>query len=140
MTAKPKPVYTCAECRLTSPGWHYTDDLEPRAYRCPQYTATMQQQAAQALVADAHTEAFKAAKEIIADAAARMVELSANLIRDELEAAQISGPVVGAAFSASVREGVLEATGRTVPSTDPGTHKHRIYVYRSLRYGQRRTA
>lgn len=143
MTAKPKPRYTCEVCRIESPGWHTveSDDaaIPPKIVRCPQYLATVQQQHAQELVADAHTEAFKAAKQIIRDAAQRLPVFSANEIRRELDDARIPGPVVGSAFRALAQcnDPIIERTNDRVQSNEDTT-RHEIYRWRSLVFGQRR--
>lgn len=137
MTAS-KLRYCCDECRIESPGWHWIDDgnpeHQPRMVPCPEKQRAEQAAKVAKLTADEHTRAFKAAKEIIHDAARVHAEFSANTCRQEIEAAQIPGAVVGAAFSWAQREGLIEATGRTTPSTDEGTHSHRLFVWRSLVY------
>lgn len=132
---KAQPVRSCDECRYSG-SWHYRenpDTLEMEPYRCPNYLAAEAAATAQKMTADAHTEAFKAAKQIIRDAADHMPELNGNQLRELFEAAQIDSPVIGAAFSACAREGVIEPTGRYIPSTEQTT-RHRIAVWRSLRY------
>lgn len=132
---------TCPEC-VRDGGWHWTDDLEPKAFRCPNWSAAEGQAAAVKLAAEAHAQQFLAAKAIITDAAQTMPEFNANLIRHMFEQAQITDrQVIGAAFTAlaNSKRPPIEATGRFVQSTDPAT-RHRIAVWRSTIYSNRRTA
>lgn len=137
---KPKPKRSCPECALTG-SWHFTDDLEPRAYRCPVYVQAQLVEQAHELTATAHVEALEAAKRIIRDTAERLPIFSANEIRQELEAAQIPGPVVGSAFRAlaQCKDPVIARTDDRVQSNEDTT-RHEIYRWKSLVYGQRRTA
>jgi hypothetical protein len=125
-----KKVKLCSPQCVIDNGWHYDEDVP---YRCPNLAAAKNLEYAHQLTADAHRKAFDAAKAIIRDAAEHLPELSANSIRSEVEAAQIPGPVVGAAFAAlaNSKDAPIEASGRYVKSTDPGTHQHRLVVWRS---------
>lgn len=38
----------------------------------------------------------------------------------------VKGSVIGSRFNAASRQGRMKRTGNRVPSTDPGTHAHRI--------------
>ena len=127
-----KPARSCPTCRYDN-SWHYAED--GRATRCPAYLAAELQQQAKQLTKQAGDARTEALRQIIIDTAQRLPVLSANSIQDELEAAQVDGGgAVGAAFNWAARKGYIEATGRLVPSTRPGTNKHRIFEYRSLSY------
>jgi hypothetical protein len=119
---------TCDVCKYDG-GWHLDDPDHP--VRCPNWFAADEQAHVQQLTVEAHTRAFKAAKAIIADTARSLPTFSGNDTRAAMEDAQIPSGVIGAAFSASVREGVIEASGRYVQSTEPST-RHRIIVWSSL--------
>lgn len=125
MTTKLR-VETCAECRFDS-GWHYPDDGEP--YR-PHLDAAKAKERAQAIVEAAHEQQVADARRIVQTAAETKYEFSANDIRQQILDAGIEGPVVGAAFTWCEKQGVIEATGRRVQSSDPAT-RHAINVWRS---------
>ncbi|WP_211208742.1 hypothetical protein [Aeromicrobium marinum] len=38
----------------------------------------------------------------------------------------VKGSVIGGRFNAAARRGLMRRTGKRVPSTDPGTHAHRL--------------
>lgn len=133
-----KPPRTCPEC-VHDGGFHYTDDLVPKAYRCPNYLAATFHEQAQQLTAEAHKQATEAARRIVADAAATRHEFSANDIRTELDAAQIPGPVVGGAFRWAKEQGLIVKADRRVMSNEPST-RHPIDVWRAVPQQDRRTA
>lgn len=56
--------------------------------------------------------------------AARGLPFTANSVRDLLP--QVRRPLIGARFNAAHKRGLIRQTGRFVPSTDKGTHGHRI--------------
>lgn len=129
-----KPQRTCDVCKFDN-GWHYSDDEKPRATRCPNYLSVEQHKQALQLTADAHTAAFKRAKEIIADVARHMYEFDANYVRDLFDEEDIPTSVRGSAFRwaasdrASFDGPLIEAAG-DVQSTEAST-RHRIYRWRS---------
>lgn len=132
-----KPPPLCRRCQVEGV-WRYDDDGNVIG-KCECRLAAQVQAQAQKLTADAHTEAFKAAKAIIHDAAEQYPEFSANQIRDLFEDARVDSPVIGAAFSACVRDGVIEGTGRYVQSTEAST-RHRIQIWASLAFGKRQAS
>lgn len=130
----------CDECRYDG-GKHYNED-GTRWWDCPNRVAADAQKRALELTAAAHEKQTEAAKQILKDAAASMVEFSANQIRDRFDHADITDKqVIGAAFNAlaNAKPPVIEGTGRYVQSTDPAT-RHRIQVWRSLIYRSRRAS
>jgi hypothetical protein len=131
--------YCCDECRIESPGWHWIDDgnpeHQPRMVPCPEKQRAEQAAKVAELAAEQKTAATEAARRIVSDAAHRLIEFSANNLRDEIRAAQIvSSGSMGRAFTWAKDQGLIEWTGRMVPSTDPGTNAHRIFQWRSLVY------
>jgi hypothetical protein len=133
-----KPPRTCPECRYDG-GLHYTDDLIPKSFRCPNYLAADLHEQAQQLTEEAHTQAKEAARRIVADAAATRHLFSANDIRDELDAAQIPGPVVGGAFTWAKNQGLIVKTDRRVMSNEAST-RHEIPVWRRVTEQQRQAS
>lgn len=129
MSAK---ITLCDECRLDN-GWHYPEDGEP--YR-PHLQEAKAASNALRVVELAHEQQTKQARDIVKWAAECMLEFSANNVRLQMADAGIEGPVVGAAFKWAETEGLIEATGRSVQSTDPAT-RHRINVWRSLHMAAR---
>lgn len=146
---------SCPDCRYSgTPGRHIIDpaegrtdfaadelaDLEPYEVPCPNVAADDERQRLEKIVADQHTTAFKAAKEVLRDAAHAMAELDANRIRDLFDKAQVPTPLRGSAVRWAANEGnLLEPTGRRVMSTEPST-RHRVDVWRSKVYGRRQSA
>ncbi|MEU5417726.1 hypothetical protein [Streptomyces sp. NPDC020667] len=65
---------------------------------------------------------------LILDHAQGWVEFSANDFRDQLP--DLPHGVLGAAVRGLAASRSITNTGRTVPSTSPDTHGHRIAVYR----------
>lgn len=61
---------------------------------------------------------------------------SANEIRPSFDAAGVPGPSRGPAFAAAEKRKWIERDGDE-RSTDPGTKRHRVSVYRSLIYKPR---
>ena len=61
-------------------------------------------------------------------AAATGLPFSANSIRSQHG---VKGPVVGAAFTAARKAGLIERIGREA-STDPGTHGHEVGTWRGV--------
>lgn len=127
MTAKAKVVVLCAACQLDG-GWHYDDPDQPTR---PHHDAARAAENALRIVELAHEEQTKQAREIVRYAADSMLEFSANNIRKQMLDAGIEGPVVGAAFKWAETHGLIEATGRSVQSTEAST-RHRINVWRSI--------
>ena len=121
-------IQTCDECRYDG-GIHYSAD-GTQSWR-PHLDELQTKQRAQAVVEAAHEQQVRDARRIIRDAAERHYEFSANTIRQELDDAGIDGPVVGAAFTWAQTQGVIEATGRSVMSSEAST-RHRINVWASL--------
>ncbi|MEV6777026.1 hypothetical protein [Streptomyces syringium] len=66
---------------------------------------------------------------LILDHALGCAEFSANDFRDQLPGDLPHG-LLGAAVRGLAASRTITATGRTVPSTSPATHGHRITVYR----------
>lgn len=62
-------------------------------------------------------------------------EWSCNDIRDVLP--ELGHGFLGAAINALSRGGIIQHTGRTVPSTQANTHGHRIGVWELTAKGQR---
>ena len=133
MTVK-KPL--CPQCKDGTPGF-IEDDYGNILRRCPcRYEeAGDGMRKALAATADANPEAINAAVLIITDAARRMETFSANTIRVELDAAQIPGPVVGAAFGKAAKQGIIRRDGY-VPSTLGNTHGHEVKQWRSMLFGR----
>jgi hypothetical protein len=121
---------TCAQCRHTG-GWLEDEATGKPVGRCPCMHRTV---TGPAVAADAHPQALDAAVRIIRDAARARTTFSSNDIRHQLDAAQVHGPVVGAAFSKCARDGMIRHAGDYVPSTDPGTHGHPVKVWVSRLY------
>ena len=140
MTAKSTVIRNCAECKYAG-SWHYREDPvthEMVPYRCPNFLSADLQAEALKLTAEAHRAQFEAAKGVICDAALARSEFSANTIRDQFEAADITDrSVIGAAFNAlaNSKNPPIEGTGRFVQSTDQAT-RHRIQVWASRIYRQ----
>jgi len=82
-----------------------------------------------ALASQAHPDERARVDAAIRTLAARPGEWSANDLR-ELTGG-IRGPVVGAAFQAAAKAGLIRKVGFT-PSTDPGTHGHPISTWRGV--------
>jgi hypothetical protein len=128
VTPRTRPARTCEICRFDG-GFHYDDPDNPT--RCPNYLAADLMIQALAMTEAANHAATEAARLIVEDAARTHYEFSANTIRAEVEAADIPGPVMGAAFVwAAGKAGLIEGTGRRVMSTDPAT-RHKIEIWRS---------
>lgn len=128
---------TCAQCRHTG-GWLEDEATGKPVGRCPCMHRTVTGPAA---AADAHPQALGAALRIIEHAAKTLASFSANNILDEIEAAQVPGPVVGNAFSAAAKKRWIEFHGQYEPSLKPGTHGHPIKRWESRLYRiARRTA
>lgn len=117
----------CGHCE---DGWIVDEVTLLPVSKCPCRTA--RPNPGPQVAADAHPQAYQAALRIIRDAASTGREFSANALRDRLNTAQVPGPVVGAAFAHLVRVGEIQQTGQRVPSTDPGTHGHRIAMYKAV--------
>ena len=126
--------YTCNVCKLDG-GWHYPDDGEP--YRCPERAQTAERERIEGIVADQHTQAFQAAKRIVADFAETRVAFSANDCADAMDDAGVPSSLRGSAFSWAAREGLIEETATRVAHRDPAV-RHKIPVWRSLAYGRSR--
>ncbi len=125
---KPKIEY-CDECRWDN-GNHYADD-EARTISRPHHDAAKAAEVSLQAVGLAHEQQTEQAHAIIEAAAETMLEFSANQIRQQMVDAGIDGPIIGAAFAWAAAEGLIEDTGRTVPSTEAST-RHRIHVWRSV--------
>lgn len=127
---------TCAQCRHDG-GWLLDEATGKPVGRCPcmHRGASIGTPGPTSLAADAHPQALDAAVRIIRDAARARTTFSSNDIRHQLDAAQVRGPVVGAAFSKCARDGMIRHAGDYVPSTDPGTHGHPVKVWESQLYG-----
>lgn len=82
--------------------------------------------------AAAHPAALKAACLIIRDAAQTSGVVSANLVRERFDLADIPGPVRAAAFRRAVAQGWIAGTAEQEPSTDVGTHGKPVARYSSL--------
>ncbi|MGW2364954.1 hypothetical protein ACWCZ5_05155 [Streptomyces sp. NPDC001667] len=74
------------------------------------------------------TDQLALVQALILDHARVQVEFSANDFRDQLP--DLSHGVLGAAVRGLAASRSITNTGRTVPSTSPDTHGHRIAVYR----------
>jgi hypothetical protein len=85
--------------------------------------------AGQAIASAAHPDDRAKVDAAIRQLAATGRPFSANEVR--VLTGGVRGGVVGAAFNSASqgRTAVIKATGDRVPSTDPGTHAHRINVY-----------
>lgn len=117
----------CDECRFDG-GQHF--DADGHVTR-PHLDAALAKAHAVRVVELAHEQQTAEARRIIHYHAIRSLEFSANTLRQEMTDAGIDGPVIGAAFNYAETQGWIEATGRTVPSTE-ATTRHRINVWRSL--------
>jgi hypothetical protein len=125
------PAGRCEVCYLDG-GLHYSDDGSS-FWKCPNAEALLVHRDAVRLAAEAKHRQHEAAVLIVKDAAERMLEVSANNIHAELEAAQIDGTVRGGAFRTAASEGWIEATDKRVMSCDPATRSE-LKVWRSLIY------
>lgn len=129
---------SCETCRADyTPGWHTEDDgipeHPPRVVPCPNKAAAKLVRQARQMETERKDAAKEAAKRIVSDAAHSFAEFSANQLRDRIQAAQIVSPgAMGQAFTWAKNQNLIEWTGRMVPSNDPDTHGHRIFVWRSL--------
>ncbi|MEU5424212.1 hypothetical protein AB0H73_01195 [Streptomyces olivoreticuli] len=74
------------------------------------------------------TDQFALVQALILNHARVQAEFSANDFRDQL--ADLPHGVLGAAVRGLAASRSIVNTGRTVPSTSPDTHGHRIAVYR----------
>jgi hypothetical protein len=74
----------------------------------------------------AHPDERAAVDAAIAEAARSGQPFSANSIR---HLHNVAGPVVGAAFQAAAKAGLIRKLGYE-PSTDPGTHGHPVATWR----------
>ncbi|WP_436319595.1 hypothetical protein [Streptomyces syringium] len=79
--------------------------------------------------AAADREQLALVQALILDHALTVEEFSANDFRDRLPADLPHG-LLGAAVRGLAASRAITNTGRTVPSTSPDTHGHRIAVYR----------
>ncbi len=122
-------VQLCDECKWDN-GNHYADD-EARTITRPHHDAAAAAASSLRIVELAHEQQTEQARLIVAAAAETMLEFSANQIRQQMVDAGIEGPAVGAAFKWAETQGLIEATGRSVQSTDPAT-RHRLNVWRSV--------
>lgn len=137
----PQPFCT-PECRANG-GWVLNDEGKPtRKCECrwdPTMRAIAARESALAGTAEAHPSSMDAAMKLIEDAARAFQEFSANDVRGLMDAAQIPGPVIGAAFNKARFAGLIAPMGRT-SSSKRNTHGHGISRYRSLIYGKRVSA
>lgn len=133
MTAKLKTPL-CGHCQ---DGWICDDATGLPVRRCPCRFATSPEQerdTAIAAVTAAREQQFEAAKKVIEDCAATYEQFSANDVRDRMTDAGIEARnVIGAAFLACRDAGLIEATALSVKSSDPGTHAHRLTVWKVCR-------
>lgn len=83
--------------------------------------------AGQSATIAAHPGDRAAVDAAIRQLAARGGEFSSN---DARRIHGVSGPVVGAAFSAAAKSGLIVRVGYE-PSTEPGTHAHPVAVWRA---------
>ena len=135
MTRQLRKIEHCNECEGT--GWHYADDLERTATRCPNVTAVRAEISGMDVARLAHESAFDHACRLITEAARSNAELDANTVREVMTLADIPGPVIGAAFAKCARDGLIREIGR-VPSSKANTNAHRIAKYASKLYGGQR--
>lgn len=119
---------TCDECKYDG-GWHLKDPDHP--YRCPNYLAVDEQAHAQNLAKLAHKNAWKAAQQIIRDAAHELPTLDANLLRDRFEQARIPTSLIGSAFTWAAKRELIAKEAERVQSTE-ATTRHEIARWRSL--------
>jgi hypothetical protein len=82
----------------------------------------------QAIAAAAHPDERAAVDAAIRQLAARGRPFSSN---DARPLHNVTGPVVGAAFSAAAKAGLIVRVGYE-PSTDPGTHAHPVATWRGV--------
>ncbi len=120
-------VQLCAECEWDS-GWHYDDPDHPTR---PHHDAAKAAEVSLKAVGLAHEQQTKAAHEILKYACETLLEFNANILRDQFHQAGIDTPVIGAAFAWAQAQGLIEDTGRTVPSLEKST-RHKIAVWRSV--------
>lgn len=155
MTGQKNPprARSCPSCKFTgSPGVHWIDPaegaefdaadlarLEPYSVPCPAVAADNEAQRIEGMVADQHTAAFKAAKRIVADFADTRAAFSANDCADAMDNAGVPSSLRGSAFSWAAREGLIEETTTRERHRDPAV-RHKIPVWRSLRFGAGRRA
>lgn len=135
MSGKPAKVKLCAQCRVEGP-WRYDEDGNSLGkHDCAEVVAdpNVERDGAIKAASDAHPKAKHAALLIITDAARRNEVVTANLVRIEMEMAEVPGPVVGAAFGQAARDGLIRRDGY-VPSTQASTHGHPVAQWRSLIY------
>lgn len=82
----------------------------------------------QAVATSAHPDEHSAVMSAIKSLAATGREFSSN---DARPLHGVSGPIVGAAFTAARKAGLIEAVGFTT-STEPGTHAHPVRTWRGV--------
>lgn len=128
----------CDRCRDSAAPGHLEDPVTGAVLgRCPcrHLEATPGDARDQALTAtaEANPGAHRAALLIISDAATTSEWVTANLLRARLDAAGITGPVVGAAFRQAARDGLIRRDGYE-PSSQVATHGHPVARWRSLIY------
>ena len=134
---KLRKIEHCPVCE--GEGWHYADNLERTATRCPKVTGVKAEISGMDVARYAHESAFDHACRLITEAARNNAELDANTVREVMTLADIPGPVIGAAFAKCARDGLIREIGR-VPSSKANTNAHRIAKYASKLYGGQRRA
>lgn len=127
---------TCVDGMIEAPDTTLVRRCECR-YR--QLTADEARRAGISATVTANPGAFKAAVAIIEDAAQSRSLVNGNTVRAAMEAAQVPGPTVGAAFSHLVKAKRLRRIG-SVRSTDPGTHGHLIGQFEVVAFTAGRAA
>lgn len=84
--------------------------------------------AGQSIATNAHPDEHSAVMAAIKSLAASGRVFSSN---DARPLHGVSGPIVGAAFTAARKAGLIEAVGFTT-STEPGTHAHPVRTWRGV--------
>ncbi|WP_424888078.1 hypothetical protein [Streptomyces sp. XH2] len=118
-------VHTVRDDAATTPG-----EAAPGAVHLDQFRAQRRANSLLARIrAAADRDQLALVQELILDHGLTEGEFSANDFRRQLPDGLPHG-LLGAAVRGLAASGAITATGRTVPSTAPATHGHRITVYR----------
>lgn len=128
----------CSRCVVEGP-WRF-DDAGEVVGKCPDcfppagqhlITAAEARDSGMHASAAANPSALADALRIIRDTAQARETFSSNDVREEMEIAQIPGPVRGMAWRQAAANRWIKRAG-TVASTDVGTHAHEVKLWQSL--------
>ena len=128
----------CQQCVLEGP-WRYDDNGNSLGKCETCFPPTGQQTVSPELArdagmraaADANPAAMNDALRIIRATAETREVFSSNDCREQMDLAQIPGPVRGMAWRRAASNRWIKRAG-SVPSTDVGTHAHEVKLWQSL--------